>query len=115
MAEQKQHQRRTLAPELISMLGMLTHPYSPTAYILGKRYTDISTLQLPGLDHATCWTKKGRRVVISEPYGVSYSRLREMLEFAEMHGLECSIDARFQSWNPRACDAVIWTKKGAPL
>ena len=110
-----QHHRRTLAPELTTILGMQTHPYSPTAYVLGMTYFQASHMQLPGLDHPTCWTKKGRRVVISEPYGVSFTMLREMMAFAEFHGLECSVDARFQSWNPGACDAVIWTKKGAPL
>ena len=117
------HRRRTLAPALVKMLGTLTHPYSPTAYVLGKRYQDAFVplrddsvyMQLPGLDHPTCWTKNGRRVVISEPYGISYGMLGEMMNFAEMYGLEFSIDARFQSWNPGACDAVIWTKKGAPL
>lgn len=110
-----EHKRRPLAPELTSMLGMQTHPYSPTAYILGGRYRDLHHMRLPGLDHPTCWTKQGRRVVISEPYGVSYKLLGAMMTFSEVHGLEFSIDARFQSWNPGACDAVIWTKKGAPL
>ena len=117
------HKRRPLAPELTAILGMQTHPYSPTDYLLGKRHKgavvpirdDRVYLQIPGLDHPTCWTKQGRRVVISEPYGISYQTLRQMVNFAEMYGLEFSIDARFQSWNPGRCDAVIWTKQGAPL
>ena len=110
---EKQHHRKTLAPELIALLGMQTRPYSPTAYVLGKRYQDAFVplrddnvfLQLPGLDHATCWTKKGRRIVISEPYGISFKMMREMIEFADLYGLECHVDPRFESWNPGACAA----------
>lgn len=110
-----EHKRRVLPPELTDMLGMQTNPFSPTAYILGMRYTDAVGVQLPGLDHPTCWTKKGRRVVISEPYGISYQTIRHMLEFANANGLEFCIDVRFQSWNPGRCEAVLWTKRGAPL
>jgi len=107
--------RITLPAWAVERLGMQTNPLSPTAYLLGKTYREASHVQLPGLDHPTCWTKKGRRVVISEQYGLSFELIKEMLAFAEAHGLEFEVDSHFQSYLPGRCEAVIWTKKGAPL
>jgi hypothetical protein len=99
----------------VERLGTQTNPMSPTAYLLGKTYRELSHVQLPYLDHPTCWTKKGRRVVISEQYGMSFGAIKEMLAFADAYGLEFAGNILFQSYRPGHCDVVIWTKKGAPL
>lgn len=69
--------------------------------LLGKRCPKVcgSPGMIPAADHCSEWKKDGETViVVSQPYGLSYSRLKETVAFCEEHGLEASIDSLL-SWH----------------
>lgn len=53
----------------------------------------------PGSDHLSSWKKKdGATILVSQPYGIRYETLRELVAYCECHGLEADIDA-YGSWH----------------
>lgn len=50
--------------------------------------------QLPGADHISEWIKDGKtEIIVSQPYGLSWRALKEIVSFCEAKGLEAEIDA----------------------
>jgi len=68
----------------------------------------------PGCDHANLWRRpNGELIYVTEPYGIDLRTLREMIEFADRHGLVFKIDARLSPHFPAATVAAIWRRRMA--
>jgi len=56
-------------------------------------------LRLPASDHLSEWVKDGETFsIVSQPYGISYVALKEMIEFCDQHQLEPFISAN-RAWH----------------
>ena len=86
--------------------------------LIGKRcparrdpYEDCP--QFPGQDHLSGWNKHGKlHIAVSQPYGMSYDRLTELVAYCEEWGLEAHIDAH-HSWHfPGETVLVEFHRKG---
>jgi hypothetical protein len=54
---------------------------------------------IPHADHCSEWEQDGKtKMIISQPYYLTYSQIKETVKFCEEHGLEAMIDAR-SSWH----------------
>jgi len=54
---------------------------------------------IPHADHCSEWEQDGKtKMIISQPYYLTYSQLKATIDFCEKHGLEVMIDAR-SSWH----------------
>ena len=55
---------------------------------------DISNATLPGDDHTTLWNINGKPAVyVSQPYGLSLDRLKEICAACDQHGLTVEVGA----------------------
>jgi hypothetical protein len=58
-----------------------------------------SPILIPHADHCSEWEQDGKtKMIISQPYYLTYSQLKATVTFCEEHGLEAMIDAR-SSWH----------------
>lgn len=81
----------------------------------GSRSTTYcdSPYGLPGADHLTEWVQaeNGQTIAItSQPYGLSYKHLREIVKYCKQHNLEAEIDAG-SWWFP--CRTIVLIYKRA--
>jgi len=54
---------------------------------------------IPGADHVTEWTQRGKTcVIVSQPYYLDYPTVRQTVEFCDAHGLRADITAS-PSWH----------------
>ncbi len=66
--------------------------------------------QLPAADHLSEWKRDGKTAAItSQPYGVSYRSLKEMVAYCERNGLEADIEAG-SWWFPGSTVLIVYTK-----
>ena len=60
---------------------------------------DISNATLPGDDHTTLWNIDGKPAVyVSQPYGLSLDRLKEICAACDQHGLTVEVGA-WPAWH----------------
>jgi hypothetical protein len=65
----------------------------------------------PGTDHPSLWNKDGKpELFISQPYGLSWGKLRELVAFCETHGLEVNMDAGTSWYFPGRSLRVVFRK-----
>jgi hypothetical protein len=61
----------------------------------------------PGDDHGTLYLKDGKPAFyLSEPYGLAYDKMQEVVAFCERWGLEASIDGLQSTWFPGLTIAI---------
>jgi hypothetical protein len=73
----------------------------------------ISLHAPPADDHGVMLDRAGEPYLyLSEPYGLGYDSLRQIISFCERHGLVAGIDAAESIWNPGRSTAVVYTKRG---
>lgn len=54
---------------------------------------------IPGADHLSEWTGQGKtRVIVSQPYHLSYEMVQETIKFCDAHGLRADLAAS-PSWH----------------
>lgn len=65
----------------------------------------------PGSDHCSLWNKGGKAsVLVSQPYSLSHTTLKEILHFCEVNGLRVDIDI-MPTWHfPGAVIGVVYRK-----
>lgn len=65
----------------------------------------------PGSDHISLWNKDGKAsLLVSQPYGLAYRTLKEIMAYCEKYGLEVRIDAN-PCWHfPGQVIGVIFQK-----
>lgn len=76
--------------------------------LLGKRCPEerdrsgdsiCESYMIPGPDHLSEWrAPDGSRRIVSQPYGMDYESLKELVTFCERLGLEARLDA-YPSWH----------------
>lgn len=71
---------------------------------------------IPGRDHLSEWrAPDGSRRIVSQPYGMDYKSLKELVTFCERLGLEARLDA-YPSWHfPGATLFMELRRKGGQL
>ncbi len=68
--------------------------------------------QIPAGDHLSEWTRDGKTVLIlSQPYGLSFERLKETVKFCEAHGLQVSTDTCFSFHYPGRVLSMVFSRK----
>ena len=56
-------------------------------------------LRIPASDHLSEWVKDGETFsIVSQPYGISFKELKELIEFCEQHHIEPYISAN-RAWH----------------
>ena len=67
----------------------------------------------PGDDHGGLYLKDGKPAFyLSEPYKLTYGKMKEIVAFCERWGLLASVDARQSSWFPGETIAIKYEVKG---
>lgn len=64
----------------------------------------------PSDDHVSYAVHRGRTVVISEPYSVSLEDMKQIIAFAERHGLVAHVDG-ISKYKPGDTLRIIWCAK----
>ena len=71
--------------------------------------------QLPGADHTEMIkTETGAYLYVTEPYGLSWDNLRDMVEMCQERRLAMSIEARLSTHFPGETLAIIVTRDHEP-
>jgi hypothetical protein len=66
----------------------------------------------PADDHGRLYVKNGRpQFYLSQPYGLSFENLKQIIQYCDEWGLEASIDGLQSNWYPGDTIAVLYQKK----
>jgi hypothetical protein len=85
--------------------GLVPHPLR----LVGKRPMLLE--QRPWLDHVAIWNQDGRPALFtSQPYGLSWEALCDLVDYCRQHGLRANVDA--SSWHFPGSTLLITVKAG---
>lgn len=80
--------------------------------LVGMKLPGVEELRrAPGSDHTRLFLKDKRpHIFTSEPYGLGWDDLKEIVAYCKEHGLEASVDA-WDSWHFPGCTLLLQYRK----